>query len=117
MSDEDASEFLKEYSIHSSWKDELIRAAYKTLNLETYFTAWVKEVRAWTIKKWSLAPQAAWVIHTDFEKWFICADIVFWKDLVSAWSEIKAKELWLLKMQWKQYLVQDWDVCHFKFNN
>ena len=117
MSEEEAQEFFEEYKINSSWRDELIRAAYKTLNLETYFTAWVKEVRAWTIKKWSLAPQAAWVIHTDFEKWFICADIVFWKDLVESWSEQKAKEVWLLKMQGREYMMRDWDVCHFKFNN
>ena len=117
MSDEEASEFLSEYWISTSWKDELIRQAYKTLNLETYFTAWVKEVRAWTIKKWFSAPQAAWVIHTDFEKWFICADVVNWQDLVSSWSEAKAKEQWLIKMQGKEYVMQDWDVCHFKFNN
>lgn len=116
MSDEEAQEFLKEFWITSSWRDELIRSAYKLLDLETYFTAWVKEVRAWTIKKWSTAPQAAWVIHTDFERWFICADIVFWKDLVECWWEVKAKEKWLLKMQWKEYIMKDWDVCHFKFN-
>ena len=117
MTDEEGVEFLNEYWINSSGREHLIRSAYKTLNLETYFTAWVQEVRAWTIKKWSTAPKAAWVIHTDFEKWFICADIVHWKDLVDHWWETKAKELWLIKMQWKEYIVQDWDVCHFKFNN
>lgn len=116
MSEEDSNEFLKEFWIKSSWRDELIRSAYKILNLETYFTAWVKEVRAWTIKKWSKAPQAAWVIHTDFERWFICADVIFWKDLVECWWETKAKEKWLLKMQGKEYVMKDWDICHFKFN-
>ena len=117
MTDEEAKEFLEEMELSAWWKATLIQSAYKTLKLETFFTAWVKEVRAWTIKKWSTAPQAAWRIHSDFEKWFICADIVFWKDLVECGSEVVAKEKWLLKMQWKEYIMKDWDVCHFKFNN
>jgi len=116
MSEDEAKEFLEEMELSAWWKTNLIRSAYKTLKLETFFTAWEKEVRAWTIKKWSTAPQAAWRIHTDFEKWFICADVVFWKDLVECWNEASAKEKWLLKMQWKEYIMRDGDVCHFKFS-
>jgi len=116
MTDEEAKEFLEEMWLSIWWKEKLIQAAYQTLWLETFFTAWVKEVRAWTMKKWSTAPQAAWRIHTDFEKWFICADIVFRKDLVECGWETWAKEKWLLNMQWKEYLMKDWDVCHFKFS-
>ena len=116
MSDDEAKEFLEEMWLEAWWKEKLIQAAYKTLWLETFFTAWVKEVRAWTMKKWSTAPNAAWRIHTDFEKWFICADVVFRKDLVECKWETWAKAKWLLNMQGKDYLMKDGDVCHFKFS-
>lgn len=115
MSDDEAKEFLEEMGLEAGWKENLIRSAYKTLWLETFFTAWAKEVRAWTMKKWSTAPQAAWRIHTDFEKNFICADVVFRKDLVECSWEVWAKEKGLLNMQGKDYIVKDGDVCHFKF--
>ncbi|MCD5382802.1 redox-regulated ATPase YchF [Candidatus Gracilibacteria bacterium] len=115
MSDDEAKEFLEEMGLEAGGKENLIRSAYKTLGLETFFTAGAKEVRAWTMKKGSTAPQAAGRIHTDFEKNFICADVVFWKDLVECSGEVGAKEKGLLNMQGKDYIVKDGDVCHFKF--
>lgn len=117
LTDEEAQEFLTELGIKESGRNRLIREAYAILGLETYFTAGVKEVRAWTYKKGFKAPQCAGVIHTDFEKGFICADVIFWKDFVDAGGEAKAKEKGLMKMQGKEYVMRDGDVCHFKFNN
>ena len=82
MTLEEKNEFLEEMGLKTTGLDDLIKASYDALNLMYYFTAWVQEVRAWTINKWDSAPQAAWVIHTDFEKGFIKADKVNWKDLV-----------------------------------
>lgn len=115
LDEEDKKEFLEEFGIKENPVDKLIKTAYDNLGLQYYFTAWVQEVRAWTIKKWDLAPVAAWVIHTDFQKKFIKADVVNWKDLVDHkwWS--KAREEGCVKMQWKEYVVQDWDVILFKF--
>ncbi len=117
MSEEDSKEFLQELGIQETWRTNLIRAAYKTLGLKTYFTAWVQEVRAWTYKWWMTAPQCAWVIHTDFEKWFICADVISTEDFIKADGWIKGREEGLVKMQGKPYIMQDGDVCLFKFNN
>ncbi len=117
MNDEEKKEFLTEMWLKTTWLDDLIKAAYNALWLMYYFTAWVKEVRAWTIKKWWTAPQAAWVIHTDFEKWFIKADKVNWKDLVETWWWAGAREAWKVSLEWKDYIVEDWDVLLFKFNN
>jgi ribosome-binding ATPase YchF (GTP1/OBG family) len=97
--------------------DDLIKASYNALDLMYYFTAWVQEVRAWTINKWDSAPQAAWVIHTDFEKGFIKADKVNWKDLVENKGWSWAKEAWKVSLEWKEYIVADWDVLLFKFSN
>lgn len=116
FSQEERQEFLADMWIKSTWMDELIKRAYESLWLEYYFTAWEKEVRAWTIKKWSTAPVAAWAIHTDFERWFIKADVVNWKDLVESKWRTKARESWKVKLQGKDYIVQDWDVILFKFN-
>ena len=117
MSLEEKKEFLDDMWLKSTGLDELIKASYDALWLEYYFTAWEQEVRAWTIKKGSTAPQAAWVIHTDFEKWFIKADRVFWKDLVdnSGWSQARVEGK--VGLEWKEYIVQDWDVLLFKFSN
>ncbi|MGZ3923844.1 MAG: DUF933 domain-containing protein [Flavisolibacter sp.] len=96
--------------------DRLIHSAYRLLNLETYFTAGVQEVRAWTIHKGWRAPQAAGVIHTDFEKGFIKAEVIAYDDYVKYGSEAAAREAGRLKIEGKEYLVKDGDVMHFRFN-
>jgi GTP-binding protein YchF len=117
MTKEERIEFLTEMWLKSTWLDDLIKASYDALWLMYYFTAWVQEVRAWTIHIWDTAPKAAWVIHTDFEKWFIKADIVNWKDIVEYkwWSW--ARENWKVALQGKDYVMKDGDVVLFKFNN
>lgn len=117
MDDDERESFLSEMGLLSTGLDNLINASYKALWLQYYFTAWEKEVRAWTIKAWATAPEAAWVIHTDFEKWFIKADVVNWEDLVNSWWWSKARVDWKVRLEWKDYIVQDWDVMLFKFNN
>ncbi len=114
---EEAQMFLDELGLKESGLNQLIRSAYATLNLETYFTAGVKEVRAWTIPKGATAPQAAGVIHTDFEKGFIKADVIAYDDFVKFGGEAGAKEAGKLRMEGKEYIVKDGDVMHFKFNN
>jgi ribosome-binding ATPase YchF (GTP1/OBG family) len=94
----------------------LVRSAYKLLNLQTYFTAGVKEVRAWTIPIGSTAPQAAGVIHTDFEKGFIRAETIAYEDYVTFGSEAKVKEAGKMRVEGKDYVVKDGDVMHFRFN-
>jgi ribosome-binding ATPase YchF (GTP1/OBG family) len=96
--------------------NRLIRSAYKLLNLQTYFTAGVKEVRAWTIPVGATAPQAAGVIHTDFEKGFIRAEVISYENFVKYGSEAKAREAGKLGTEGKSYVVQDGDVMHFLFN-
>lgn len=113
---EDKELFLAELGLAESGLDRLIQAAYKLLGLETYFTAGVQEVRAWTIRKGTKAPQAAGVIHTDFEKGFIRAEVVGYSDLVEAGSMAAAREKGLLRLEGKDYVVQDGDVMHFRFN-
>ncbi len=117
MSSEEKHDFLSEMWLISTWLDDLIKTCYDSLWLQYYFTAWEKEVRAWTIKKWYTAPQAAWEIHTDFEKWFIKADVVNWSDLVEFGGWTKARENAKVSLQWRDYIVKDWDVMIFKFNN
>lgn len=117
MSEEEKKEFLDDMWLASTWLDNLIKASYDALWLEYYFTAWEQEVRAWTVKKWSTAPQAAGVIHTDFEKGFIKADKVHWSDIVEHQGWSKAREAGKVSLQWKDYIVQDGDVLLFKFNN
>jgi ribosome-binding ATPase YchF (GTP1/OBG family) len=116
FSKEERQEFLNEMWIKSTWLDDVIKTAYDALWLEYYFTAGEKEVRAWTIKKWSKAPQAAGVIHTDFERWFIKADVVHYEDIVNYKWWAKAKEAGKVRLEWKEYIVQDGDVILFKFN-
>jgi ribosome-binding ATPase YchF (GTP1/OBG family) len=102
--------------LKTSGLDDLIKASYDALGLQYYFTAWEKEVRAWTIKKGSTAPQAAWAIHTDFERGFIKADVVKWSDLVENGGWSWARDKGLVSMEGKDYIVQDGDVILFKFN-
>ncbi len=113
---EDKEMFLEELGLQESGLNRLIRAAYVLLGLDTYFTAGVQEVRAWTIRRGTKAPQAAAVIHTDFERGFIRAEVVSYDDLVTNGSMAGAKEKGLLRLEGKEYVVQDGDVMHFRFN-
>ncbi len=113
---EERKEFLSDMGLEEPGSAKLIRSAYQLLNQETYFTAGVKEVRAWTINKGSTAPQAAGVIHTDFEKGFIRAEVIKYDTYVSYGSEQKVKEAGKLKVEGKEYIVQDGDIMHFLFN-
>ncbi|MBD7969000.1 redox-regulated ATPase YchF [Paenibacillus gallinarum] len=113
---EDKAMFLEELGLAESGLNRLIKAAYRLLGLYTYFTAGVQEVRAWTIRKGTKAPGAAGVIHTDFERGFIRAEVVSYDDLVAAGSMNGAKERGQLRLEGKEYLVQDGDVMHFRFN-
>jgi GTP-binding protein YchF len=116
LDENDAKELLESYGIADSGLSQLIKAAYSKLGLQSYLTAGPKEVRAWTIKKDSTAPEAAGVIHTDFEKGFIAADIVNYQDLLDAGSLIKAKSLGKVKTEGKTYVMQPDDIVEFKFN-
>jgi GTP-binding protein YchF len=113
---EDRKEFLSDLGLAEPGVNKLITSAYSLLDLQTYFTAGVKEVRAWTIKRGMTAPQAAGVIHTDFEKGFIRAEVIKYNDFVSLGSEAKVKEAGKLSVEGKEYVVQDGDVMHFRFN-
>lgn len=108
--------FLEDIGLEEAGVSRLIRSAYKLLNLQTYFTAGVKEVRAWTIPIGSTAPQAAGVIHTDFEKGFIRAETIAYDDYVAFGSEAKVKESGKMRVEGKDYIVKDGDVMHFRFN-
>ncbi len=108
--------FLEEYGLSEPGLNRLIRSAYKLLNLRTYFTAGVQEVRAWTIQQGWKAPQAASVIHTDFEKGFIKAEVIAYDDFVKYGSEQACKEAGRLRIEGKEYVVADGDVMHFRFN-
>ena len=108
--------FLDELGLEEPGVNRLIRSAYTLLNLQTYFTAGVKEVRAWTIKKGMTAPQAASVIHTDFEKGFIRAEVMKYIDFTTLGSENAVKEAGKFKVEGKEYIVDDGDIMHFRFN-
>ncbi|MEZ4779437.1 MAG: redox-regulated ATPase YchF [Flavobacteriaceae bacterium] len=108
--------FLEDLGLEEAGSAKLIRGAYKLLNLQTYFTAGVKEVRAWTIPVGATAPQAAGVIHTDFEKGFIRAEVINYNDYVTYGSEVKVKEAGKMGVEGKEYIVKDGDVMHFRFN-
>ncbi len=109
--------FLDDLWLISTGLDNLIKTSYDALGLQYYFTAWEQEVRAWTIPKWATAPQAAGVIHTDFENGFIKADVTNWQDIVdNAWWN-GAREAGKVRLEGKWYIVQDGDVMLFKFNN
>ncbi|MHB1175220.1 MAG: redox-regulated ATPase YchF [Sulfuriferula sp.] len=116
MDDADKQAFLADLGQSEPGLNRLIRAAYELLGLETYFTAGVKEVRAWTIHKGSTAPQAAGVIHTDFERGFIRAEVTGYNDFIACKGEHGAKEAGKMRLEGKEYLVKDGDVMHFRFN-
>ncbi|MCR8645117.1 redox-regulated ATPase YchF [Paenibacillus sp. N1-5-1-14] len=116
LDDEEKVMFLEELGLEESGLNRLIKAAYKLLGLYTYFTAGVQEVRAWTIRKGTKAPQAAGVIHTDFERGFIRAEVVAYDDLIAAGSMNGAKERGQVRLEGKEYVVRDGDVMHFRFN-
>lgn len=115
-SKEEREEFLEDMGLEEPGVNKLIRACYKLLNLITYFTAGEKEVRAWTIEDGWKAPKAAGVIHTDFEKGFIRAEVIQYNDFVSFGSEAAVKEAGKMGVEGKEYVVQDGDVMHFRFN-
>jgi GTP-binding protein YchF len=113
---EERQMFLADLGLDEPGVSKLIKAAYKLLNLQTYFTAGVKEVRAWTIHKGDTAPKAAGVIHTDFEKGFIRAEVIKFKDYIQYKSEPAVKEAGKMGVEGKEYVVEDGDVMHFRFN-
>lgn len=116
LEDADKIEFLKDMGMEEPGLNRLIRAGYNLLGLQTYFTAGVKEVRAWTVKIGATAPQAAGVIHTDFEKGFIRAEVTAYNDYIQFKGEQGAKEAGKMRLEGKEYIVKDGDVMHFRFN-
>lgn len=116
LSDEDKQVFLTDIHLEEPGLNRLIRAAYHILGLQTYFTAGIKEVRAWTIHKGDTAPQAAGVIHTDFERGFIRAEVISYDDFIAYKGEQGAKEAGKMRLEGKEYIVNDSDVIHFRFN-
>jgi GTP-binding protein YchF len=116
MPDEDKAVFLSDMGMAEPGLNRLIRAAFGLLGLQTYFTAGVKEVRAWTVRVGATAPQAAGVIHTDFEKGFIRAEVIAFDDFIACKGEQGAKEAGKMRLEGKEYIVKDGDVMHFRFN-
>ncbi|MDX2776313.1 redox-regulated ATPase YchF [Streptomyces caniscabiei] len=116
LDEADAKELLESYGVKETGLTQMIHAAYDTLGLQSYLTAGPKEVRAWTIKKGATAPQAAGVIHTDFERGFIAAQVVDYDDLVTAGSEVTAKQQGKVRTEGKDYVMQPGDVVEFRFN-
>ena len=116
LEEAERQEFLAELGLDEPGLNRVIRAGYKLLNLQTYFTAGVKEVRAWTVAVGATAPQAAAVIHTDFERGFIRAEVISYNDFIEFNGEAGAKEKGKLRIEGKDYIVQDGDVLHFRFN-
>src|SRR5690606_24632564 len=113
---EERQMFLADIGLEEAGSAKLIRSAYKLLKQQTYFTAGVKEVRAWTVDVGATAPQAAGVIHTDFEKGFIRAEVIAYNDFATLGSEAKVKEAGKMRVEGKNYVVKDGDVMHFLFN-
>ena len=116
LSDEEKSEFLESMGLSEPGLDRMIHAGYQLLNLQTYFTAGKKEVRAWTIPHDATAPQAAGKIHTDFEKGFIRAEVISFNDYIEYSGEEGAKKSGKWRLEGKEYRVKDGDVIHFRFN-
>ena len=114
---EEAMSYLAELGLKETGLNELIKAAYKSLDLITYFTAGPQEVRAWTVKRNALAPEAAGVIHTDFQKGFIKAEVISFDDYINYKGEQGAKEKGLMRIEGKEYQVKDGDVMYFRFAN
>ncbi len=116
LEEEEKKEFLSELGIMESGLSSLIKSTYALLGLVTYFTVGSDEVRAWTFRKGMKAPECAGLIHTDFEKGFIRAEVMSYSDLVSCGSEIKVKESGKMRLEGKEYVMQDGDICHFRFH-
>jgi ribosome-binding ATPase YchF (GTP1/OBG family) len=116
LDEQDKGVFLEELGFKEPGLDRVIRAGYELLSLQTYFTAGEKEVRAWTVRKGATAPMAAGVIHTDFEKGFIRAEVISYEDFVTYGGEQGAKEAGKWRLEGKDYIMQDGDVVHFRFN-
>ena len=116
MSDEDKHVFLADMGLDEPGLNRVIRAGYTLLGLQTFFTAGPKEVRAWTVTSGATAPQAAGVIHTDFERGFIRAEVIAYDDYVACKGEQGAKEAGKMRLEGKEYVVRDGDVIHFRFN-
>jgi GTP-binding protein YchF len=116
LADEERLEFLRELGMDEPGLDRVIRAGYELLQLQTYFTAGVKEVRAWTVKVGATAPEAAGVIHTDFQKGFIRAEVISYEDFIKYSGEQGAKDAGRWRLEGKDYVIQDGDVVHFRFN-
>lgn len=116
LEDEEKAEFLSDLGMEEPGLDRVIRAGYELLGLQTYFTAGVKEVRAWTVRIGATAPQAAGVIHSDFERGFIRAEVVAYEDFIACAGEQGAKEAGKWRLEGKEYVVKDGDVIHFRFN-
>lgn len=116
LNDDDKKEFLEDIGISISGLDSLIQKTYELLGLATFFTVGADEVKAWTFKKGMKAPECAGIIHSDFEKGFIKAEVMSYDDLIEAGSEIKVKENGKFRIEGKEYLVRDGDICHFRFN-
>ncbi len=116
LDDDEAKEFLDELGVEESGLEQIIHKGFDKLGLMSYFTAGVKEVRSWTIRKNSTAPRAAAAIHNDFEKGFIRAEVISYDDYIECGSEQKAKEAGKMRLEGKEYIVQDGDIMHFRFN-
>jgi ribosome-binding ATPase YchF (GTP1/OBG family) len=116
MDDDEALEMLNDLGVEESGLQKIIHTAFDKLGLMSYFTAGKVEVRSWTIPKGTKAPQAAAVIHNDFEKGFIKAEVISYEDFIAYGGETKAKEAGKLRLEGKDYIVQDGDVMHFRFN-
>ncbi|MCK9491238.1 MAG: redox-regulated ATPase YchF [Sulfurimonas sp.] len=116
LEDDEAQEFLTDLGVEESGLEQIIQKGFDKLGLMSYFTAGVKEVRSWTIRKNSTAPKAAAAIHNDFEKGFIRAEVISYEDFITYGGEAKAKEAGKMRLEGKEYIVQDGDVMHFRFN-
>ena len=116
LEEEEKNIFLKEIGIEESGLDKLIKKTYSLLGLATYFTVGTDEVKAWTFKKGMLAPACAGIIHTDFERGFIRAEVISYEDLIKYGSEKEVKENGKARLEGKEYQMQDGDICHFRFN-
>ncbi|MDD2625313.1 MAG: DUF933 domain-containing protein, partial [Bacilli bacterium] len=116
LNEYDKLSFLKELGIEDSGLDLLIRATYKLLGLATFFTVGSDEVKAWTFKVGMKAPECAGIIHTDFERGFIRAEVMTYEDLIQYGSELKVKEAGKTRLEGKEYIMKDGDICHFRFN-
>ncbi len=116
LDEADRAEFLAEMKLDEPGLNRVIRSAFKLLGLETYFTAGPKEVRSWTVRAGSTAPQAAAVIHTDFERGFIRAEVIAFADYITYRGESGAREVGKLRLEGKEYIVREGDVMHFRFN-